>query len=697
MASDEVAKLRNVAVVGQGGAGKTTVADALLFAAGASTRLGRVDDGTSAFDTEPEEQRRKSSITGALHHASWRKHDLNLIDTPGYSAFLHDTRNCLRAATGAVLVLGSTGGEIKIETEKVWAWCDELGLPRIGFVTRMDRERASIDHALDDLKALGAKPAVLQVPIGAEGEFRGVVDVLAGKAFLYQGESGTFQEGAVPADLTDAVAAARERLVETIAEANDELLEKYLEGTELTVDELRAGLREGARAGKLLPILCGAAGKAIGLHPLLDAIVDLLPSPGDMPPWKGDNPKTGDEVERTADPTAPFSAYVFKTIVDPFAGKLSVLRIVSGRAHGDLNVVNTVRDEHERISHPLKLEGKKQAQVPSAIAGDIIALAKLKNTASGDTLADVKNPVIFPPLPDAPAAISFALQPKSKADDEKVMQGLHRLMEEDTGLRVHRDEQTKEFVVSGTGQLHLELVVERLKRKFGVEVELKAPKVPYKETIKGTAKAQGKHKKQTGGHGQYGDAWVELSPLPRGKGFEFEDAIVGGVIPRNFIPAVEKGIREVLVEGILAGYPIVDVKAKLYFGSYHDVDSSEMSFKIAGRLAFKTAFDQCRPVLLEPIMTISVTVPDEFMGDVIGDLNSRRGKVLGADTKSAGQQVIRAAVPMSEVLRYAPDLRSMTSGRGDFELEFSHYEETPPHIAEKIIKQAQAAKAERHA
>jgi elongation factor G len=697
MASDEVAKLRNVAVVGQGGAGKTTVADALLFAAGASTRLGRVDDGTSAFDTEPEEQRRKSSITGALHHASWRKHDLNLIDTPGYSAFLHDTRNCLRAATGAVLVLGSTGGEIKIETEKIWAWCDELGLPRIGFVTRMDRERASIDHALEDLKALGAKPAVLQVPVGAEAEFRGVVDVLAGKAFLYQGESGTFQEGAVPGDLTDAVAAAREQLVETIAEANDDLLEKYLEGTELTVDELRAGLSEGARAGKLLPILCGAAGKAIGLHPLLDAIVDLLPSPAELPPWKGDNPKTGDEVERAADPAAPFSAYVFKTIVDPFAGKLSVLRIVSGRAHGDLNVVNTVREEHERISHPLKLEGKKQAQVASAVAGDIIALAKLKNTASGDTLADVKNPVIFPPLPDAPAAISFALQPKSKADDEKVMQGLHRLMEEDTGLRVHRDEQTKEFVVSGTGQLHLELVVERLKRKFGVEVELKAPKVPYKETIKGTAKAQGKHKKQTGGHGQYGDAWVELSPLPRGKGFEFEDAIVGGVIPRNFIPAVEKGIREVLVEGILAGFPIVDVKAKLYFGSYHDVDSSEMSFKIAGRLAFKTAFDQCRPVLLEPIMTITVTVPDDFMGDVIGDLNSRRGKVLGADTKSAGQQSIRAHVPMSEVLRYAPDLRSMTSGRGDFELEFSHYEETPPHIAEKIIKQAQAAKAERHA
>jgi elongation factor G len=697
MPAEEVAKIRNVAIVGQGGTGKTTVADALLFAAGVTNRLGRVDDGSSLFDTEPEEARRKSTITGALHHATWRKHDLNVIDTPGYSAFLHDTRNCLRAATGAVLVLGPTSGEVKVETEKIWAWCEELNLPRIAFVTRMDRERASIEHALEDLKAVGAKTAVLQVPIGAEAEFRGVVDVLTGRAFLYQGDSGTFQEGPVPAEMADEVAKAREQLVETIAEANDELLEKYLEGTELTPEELRTGLHEAARAGRILPVLCGAGGRAIGLHPLLDAIVDLLPSPAELPAWKGDNPKTGDEIERGADPHAPFSAYVFKTIVDPFAGKLAILRILSGRIHADLNCINSVRDERERIGHPLKLEGKKQTQVPAAIAGDIVAVAKLKNTSSGDTLTDEKSPIVFPPLPDTPAAISFALQPKSKADDEKVMQGLHRLMEEDTALRVHRDEQTKEFVVSGNGQLHLEVAVERLKRKFGVEVELKAPKVPYKETIKGTAKAQGKHKKQTGGHGQYGDCWLELSPLPRGKGFEFDDDIKGGVIPRNFIPAVEKGVREVLVEGILAGYPIVDVKARLYFGSYHDVDSSEMSFKIAGRLAFKTAFEQCKPILLEPVMTITVTVPDDFIGDVIGDLNSRRGKVLGAEGKGQGQQVIRAHVPMSEVLRYAPDLRSMTSGRGDFELEFSHYEEAPPHTAEKIIKSAQAAKAERHA
>ncbi len=697
MPVEEVGKLRNVAVVGQGGAGKTTVADALLFAAGAVSRIGRTDDGSSAFDTEPEEIRRKTSITAALSHDGWRKHEINVIDTPGYSPFLHDTRNCLRVATGAVFVLGPTGGEVKVETEKVWAWCEELALPRIAFVTRMDRERASIDHALEDLAAVGARPAVLQVPIGTEAEFRGVVDVLSGRAFVYQGESGTMQEGAVPGELAEVVAAARERLVETVAEANDALLEKYLEGGELSLEELRAALREGTQARKFLPVLCGAAARTIGLHPLLDAIVDLLPSPADLPAWSGDNPKTGDQIERGADPTAPFSAFVFKTIVDPFAGKLSVLRVVSGRAHTDLTCVNTVRDNRERIGHLLKLEGKKQSQVPSAIAGDIVALAKLKDTSSGDTLADEKQPIVFPPLPDVPASISFALQPKSKADDEKVMQGLHRLMEEDTALRVHRDEQTKEFVVSGSGQLHLEVAVERLKRKFGVEVELKAPKVPYKETVKGAAKAQGKHKKQTGGHGQYGDCWLELSPLPRGKGFEFEDDISGGVIPRQFIPAVEKGVREVLVEGILAGYPIVDVKARLYFGSYHDVDSSEMSFKIAGRLAFKTAFEQCKPCLLEPIMTITVTVPDDYMGDVIGDLNSRRGKVLGAEAKGGGQQAIRAHVPMSEVLRYAPDLRSMTSGRGDFELEFSHYEEVPPHVGERIVKEAQASRAERHA
>ncbi len=696
MAADDPTRIRNVAVVGQGGVGKTLVADAILFAAGAATRIGRTEDGSSAFDIEPEEQRRRSSITAGINHCAWKKIDLNVIDTPGYSAFLHDSRNCLYAASGVVFVLGGGGGEVKVEAEKLWKWCDELALPRVGFVARLDRERASIDNALGDLRALGVKPAVLQVPIGSEAALTGVVDVLSGRAWIYENEKA--RETDAPAELADEVATAREQLVETIAEANDELLEKYLEGTELTGDELRAGLREGTRAGKFLPIVCGAAVKGIGMQPLLDAIVDLLPSPADQAPWKGTNPKTGDDVERTADPNAPFSAFVFKTVVDPFAGKLSVLRIVSGKATSNMDVVNTYRDGRERLGHLLKLEGKKQSQVPTAVAGDIVALAKLKDTATGDTLADEKQPVVFQPTPDAPSAISFALSAKSKADDDKIMTALHRLMEEDTALRVHRDEQTKEFVVSGSGQLHIEVAVERLRRKFGVEVELKAPKVPYKETIKSSAKAQGKHKRQTGGHGQYGDCWLELSPLPRGTGFEFEDDIVGGVIPRQFIPAVEKGVREMLPQGILAGYPIVDVKARLYFGSYHDVDSSEMSFKIAAHLWFKKAFEDSKPVLLEPIMLVTVTVPDEFMGDIIGDLNSRRGRVLGAEPKGTGQQMIRANVPLSEMLRYAPDLRSMTQGRGDFEMELAHYDEVPPHIADKIIKEAQASRAaEKHA
>jgi elongation factor G len=695
MAADDPTKIRNVAIVGQGGVGKTLVADALLFAAGAATRIGRTEDGSSSFDIEPEEQRRRSSITAGLNHCAWKKTDLNVIDSPGYSSFLHDSRNCLYGASGAVFVLGGGGGEVKVEAEKLWNWCDELGLARVGFVARLDRERASVDNALADLKVLGVKPAVLQVPIGSDASFTGVVDVLSNRAYVYQDEK--VKETDPPADLADEIAAARDQLVETIAEANDELLEKYLEGTELTAEELRAGLREGTRAGKFLPILCGAAVKGIGLHPLLDAIVDLLPSPADQPAWKGTNPKTGDDIERTADPSAPFSAFVFKTVVDPFAGKLSIMRIVSGKATSNMDVVNTYRDGRERLGHLLKVEGKKQSQVPTAVAGDVIALAKLKDTATGDTLADEKHPVVFQPTPDTPSAISFALSAKSKADDDKIMTALHRLMEEDTGLRVHRDEQTKEFVISGSGQLHIEVAVERLKRKFGVEVELKAPKVPYKETIKGSAKAQGKHKRQTGGHGQYGDCWLELSPLPRGTGFEFEDDVVGGVIPRQFIPAVEKGVREMLPQGILAGYPIVDVKARLYFGSYHDVDSSEMSFKIAAHLGFKKAFEDSKPVLLEPIMLVSVTLPDEYMGDIIGDLNSRRGRVLGAEPKGAGQQVIRANVPLSEMLRYAPDLRSMTQGRGDFEMELAHYDEVPPHIADKIIKEAQASRAEKHA
>jgi elongation factor G len=692
MASDGN-RLRNVVVVGQGGVGKTTVADAMLYASGATTRLGRVDDGSSSFDTEPEEIRRKSSVTAALHPAAWRKHELTLIDTPGYSAFLHDARNCLAAAGGAVLVLGPTGGEIKVEAEKLWRWMDERALPVLAFVTRLDKERATLDAALADLRTLEAKPALLQLPIGEEGGLRGVVDVLAGRAWLAASEGAAAKEADVPADMAERVAAAREQAIEAIAEADDALLEKYLEGATLTAEELAQALRKGTLERRVVPVLCGAAARMVGISTLLDAIVDLLPSPVEERPWQGRDPRTGEDAERAADPAAPFSAFVFKTIVDPHAGKLSVARVVSGKLGAHAAAVNATRDVHERLGTALRIEGKKQAQVGEVHAGEIVAFTKLKDTHSGDTLCDDKVRIVFPELPDTPAVISFALQMKNKADDDKVMQGLHRLMEEDTALRVLRNEQTNEFVVSGAGQLHVEMAIERLKRKFGVDVELKAPKVPYRETIKSTARAQGKHKRQTGGHGQYGDCWLELAPLPRGSGFEFEDAVVGGVIPRQFIPAIEKGVRELLPQGILAGYPIVDVRVQVYDGSYHDVDSSEMSFKIAASLGFRKAFEQCKPVLLEPIMLLTVTVPDESMGDVIGDLNSRRGRVLGAEPKGGGAQVIRANVPLAEILRYAPDLRSMTSGRGDFEMELVRYEEVPGHIAERLVKEAAAARA----
>lgn len=695
MATDDPGQIRNVAIIGQGGTGKTSIADALLFAAGATNRIGRVDDETSLFDTEPEAHRRKSSITAGLHHVPWKKAEVNLIDTPGYSPFLHDTRNCLVAASGAVLVLGSAGGEVKVETERLWSWCQAQQLPVIACVTRLDRERATLEHGVENLRALGARPAVLQVPLGAEGSLRGVVDVLSNQAFVYAAD-GTMKLEPVPADVADEVGLARELLVEAIAEGNDALLEKYLEGVPLTPDDLRQGLHDATRACRIVPVVCACGPRGIGTHALLDAIVDLLPSPAELQAWSGVDPKNGAETQRTAATNAPFSAFVFKTIVDPFAGKLSVLRIVSGTASGDANLLNAVRGGRERLGHLLKLEGKKQSQVATAVAGDIVAVAKLKDTASGDTLCDEKQPIFYPPLPDAPAAISFALEAKSKADDEKVMQGLHRLMEEDTALRVFRDEHTKEFVISGTGQLHIENAVERLKRKFHAEVLLKAPKVPYKETIRGTAKAQGRYKKQTGGHGQYGDCWLEMSPLARGAGFEFEDAIVGGVVPRQFIPAVEKGCREMLDRGPLAGYPVVDLKTKLYFGSFHDVDSSEMSFKMAAHIAFKACFEQCRPVLLEPVMTIEVVVHGDHIGDVIGDLNSRRGKVLSTDTKANGDAVVTAHVPMAEVLRYASDLRSMTQGRGDFTLEFAYYDELPAALADRVIKAAEAAKAGAH-
>jgi elongation factor G len=511
------------------------------------------------------------------------------------------------------------------------------------------------------------------------------------RALLAQPD-GAMKEEAIPADLADAAKAAREQLMEAAAETDDALVEQYLESGELSEEQLAQALRTAVRECRFMPVLCGSGTKIIGIPPLLEFLVDFTPSPAERPPVVGEDPKTGEPTERAPTPSAPFSAIVCKTMVDPFSGKLSVFQVVSGELKGDSAVFNVNKDARERMGHLLRLEGKKQSPVDKLTSGEIGAVAKLKDTEAGDTLADEKAPIRYPGLVPFSAAISFAIEPKVKGEEEKVIQALHKLGEEDPTLKLQRDAQTKEIILSGVGQLHIEVTVEKLKRKFGVEVELKAPKVPYKETIKGTAKAQGRLKKQTGGRGQFGDTYLEVSALPRGTGFEFVDGIVGGVIPRQFIPAVEKGVREALHEGILAGYEIVDVRVRLYDGSHHSVDSSEMAFKIAASMGFKSALANAKPILLEPVMALEIAVPDDSMGDVIGDLNSRRGKVLGVDPK-VGSQVIRALVPMAEVLRYSPDLRSMTSGRGAFTMEFDHYEELPAHLAEKVIREAEERKA----
>ncbi len=692
MAVAELEKLRNVGILGQGGSGKTSLGEAMLFGAGATQRLGKVLDGTSVLDYEPEEIKHHISISTAFHSLSWKKHPLTLIDTPGYAAFLADSINCMRGFGGAVFVLNPSVG-LRVEAERLWSQANDDGISRILFVNKMDHEQADVEQRIAPmLETLEAKGVYLQVPIGVEAGFKGVVDLLSMKANLYDGDSGKFTETAVPDDLKNTAEKMRQTLIEDISESDDELLEKFLDGKELSTDELKQALRNGIRERKLFPILFGSATHQIGVAQLLDAILDYLPSPLDEGEVEGKHPSSGEAVKRKQDPNAPFSAYVFKTISDPFAGKLSVMRVLSGKIASDMGCLDVNKQAKEKIGHMFRLEGKKQEGVKEAVAGEIVAAAKLKEVRTGDTLCDEKALIQFEGPAQFSPVISFALEPKSKADEDKVPQGLHRMMEEDPTIALHRDEETRDFILSGMGQQHIEIVVEKLRRKYSAEVVLKAPKVPYKETIRASASAQGKLKKQSGGRGQYGDTWLKVEPLPHGAGFEFVDQIVGGAVPRNYIPAVEKGVREAMGNGYLAGYPMVDVRVTLYDGSYHDVDSSDMAFKIAASLGFKNAVEKAKPVLLEPIMNMEVAVPDECMGDVIGDLNSRRGKVLGMDTKGH-TQVIKSRVPMSEVLKYAPDLRSLTSGRGEFHMEFSHYEELPAHLAEKVVKETKARKA----
>lgn len=676
----DVQQIRNVVFLGHGNSGKTTLAEALLFTAGVVKRLGKVDDGTSALDFEPEETKRKISIGTAFNRISWNKQDIFLSDTPGDDNFFNETRFAVQVADSAVLAVGAVLG-VRPQTEKFVELIEENQLPRLICITKMDRERANFQAAVDGLASTtGLNPVVLYLPIGAEDKFKGLVDVRAQKALMF-GDGGKVSVADIPAELTDNAASLLEKLMEHVAESDDDLLEKFLEEGDLTSEDLQTGLIAAVKKGQIAPVCACASLANLGSSVVLDAITQLLPSPAERPAREGINPKNDDVVERAAAVDAPFSAMVFKTMADPFAGRLTIFRVFSGTLKGD-SFYNANKETSERYGQLFVMMGKEQKPVDEAIPGMVVAVAKLKETTTGDTLCEEANPIIYPSIEPLPTVLSYAVSGK-KGDEEKLFASITRLLDEDQTLKLTREAQTRETLLSGVGQVHLEVVGEKIKRKFGVDMELRSPRIPYRETLKGKVTVQGKHKKQSGGRGQFGDCTIEMEPLARGEQFQFVDKIVGGVIPQQYRPAVEKGIVEAMERGVIAGYPFVDLKVTLIDGSYHTVDSSEMAFKVAGSLAFKKGVVQANPVLLEPIMNMEVRVPKDFVGDVMGDLNSRRGRVLGMDS-SPKAEIINAQVPQSEILMYALDLTAMTGGRGTFTTEFSHYEEVPAQIAEKI-------------
>ena len=677
--------IRNVALVGHSGAGKTQLISALLFGTGAVNRLGRVDDGTTVTDYDEEEIARKHTLSCSLAHAEWNKHKINIIDTPGMANFLSDARAALRVADAALVVVDAVAGA-EVSTEKVWAAADEFGVPRIVVLNRLDRERASLERSLESLRTVFGRTVVpVQLPIGEEKHFKGIVDLVSMKAWTFAGEAGKPSETTVPEEMAAAAQAAREALVEMVAEADDALMEKFFDAGTLTDDELVSGLKRAIAASRVFPLLCTSATTSIGMQPMLDAIINYVPSPAER------SFRLADENTVEARDGGPAAAFVWKTVADPFAGRITIFRVLSGTIKADSTVHNTNRESAERLGHLLVLQGKTQTSVPEIKAGDIGAVAKLKETLTGDLLADKGVSLNVAPIKFPEPVISYAIEPKSRGDEEKISSAMHRLQEEDPSIGYHRDPQTKELLLAGQGQLHIEVTVAKLKRRFGVEVLLKPPRIPYRETITSATEAHGRHKKQTGGHGQFGDCKVKFEPLPRGSDFQFVDDIFGGAIPRQFVPAIEKGLQEARTRGFLAGYPMVDFRATVFDGSYHAVDSSEMSFKMAASLAFKDGMSRARPTILEPIMDVEVYAPSDYAGDLMGDLNSRRGRIGGMDTRGAST-VIRAKVPMSEMLTYEQHLTSATGGRGSYHMEFSHYEEVPAHLHGKIIS---AAKAER--
>jgi len=681
--------IRNVGIVGHGGSGKTSLISAILFDTGATNRLGRVDDGNAPTDYDEDEIERKITISAKLAFCEWNKTKVNLLDTPGFGNFIQEARGALRVADSALVVVDAVAG-VMVQTEKVWAYADEFNLPRMVVVNRMDRDTASFERAMESIhQRLGRICVPIQIPIGAEKKFKGVVDLVQMKAYVFAADgSGKSVESPIPDDLAMQAQEFREKLIESVAESDEKLMEKFFDTGSLSDEELVGGLKNQVVDGKIYPVVFAAGTANIGIAQLLNAIVGYMPDAVSRGTVAGTDYQ-GKEVQRKIADNEPFSAFVFKTFSDPFTGRISLFRVYSGALSAETQPFNVNRNTSERFGQIATLQGKTLVQVSKLHAGDIGAAAKLKETLTGDTLADKSNQISYPAVKWVEPVISFAVEPKSRGDEDKISSAIHKLMDEDLGLGYRREVQTKEFLLSGQGQMHVELAVARLKKRYGVEVLLHPPKVPYRETIKGKADVQGKHKKQSGGHGQYGDCKIRMEPLPRGGDFEFVNEVFGGAIPKNYIPAVEKGIQEARQKGVLAGFPTVDFRVILYDGSYHDVDSSEMAFKIAGSLAFKKGIREAKPILLEPVMNVEVNAPEEFAGDLMGDLNSRRGRVQGMDVQGKNT-VIKAQVPLSEVLSYASDLTSKTGARGSYAMEFSHYDEVPSHLAEKIIANAKA-------
>lgn len=675
-------QIRNIAIVGHNGTGKTTFTEAMLFVTGAITRLGKVDEGTTTTDFDPDEIKRKITINASLVPCDWKKTKINIIDTPGYADFIGDVKGSMRVADTAIIVINASSG-VEVETEKVWAYAEEYGIPQVAFINKMDRERADFDTSVTSIAETFKVNAVpFMLPIGKEQGFKGVINLLKMKAEI--ADNGKTKEVDIPAELLAQAEEYKDKLVEAAVEVDDELTMKYLDGQPLTAEEIQKGLLVGIREKKFVPILCGSALQLIGMSSVYDFIVDYLPSPAVMPPVKGTNPDTKKVEERPCKIDSPLCAFVYKTVADPFAGRLSFIRVYSGILKSDSIVYNVNKGKDEKIANLFWVMGKQHAAVNKAVAGDIVACAKLAVTTTSDTFADRATPMILEPTKFPEPVIMMAIEAKTQGDEEKISNAMHRLTEEDQTLSVRRDMETRQTIVSGMGDLHLNIVLDRMKGKFGVEAELSAPKIAYRETIRAKAETQGKYKRQSGGRGQYGDVWLKLEPLPRGKGYEFANEIFGGSVPSKYIPSVEKGLQDAIQKGILSGSPVTDLKITLFDGSYHDVDSSDMAFKIAASMGFKKAMQSAKPVILEPIVIVEVTVPDQYMGDIIGDLNSKRGQIMGVDSKD-GKQVIKATVPLAEMSRYAIDLRSIARGRGSYTMKFSHYQESPPDVSQKII------------